>query len=69
MSHTEEAQDAADLKEFLAERDEKLAFLHKAIDALIDVADEGLGGPTTSDALNYLNLKCQEIKKKYGDNT
>jgi hypothetical protein len=56
--------DAADLRDFLKERDEKVSRLEAAIDALIDVG-EFAPDQVLRQALDYVNRKRSEIEKKY----
>lgn len=65
MSYFSDIQDEADRKEFLKELGDKLAIINSAIDSLVDLADAGLGGPKTSDALVYLNEKRSSVEREY----
>ncbi len=68
MSFSKELNDMRDHKDFLAEEEAKVAVLEKAIDALIEVAEAGLGNHVTSDAINELNRIRARVHREYEEN-
>lgn len=63
-----EKADMVDHREFLAEGRKKVEIINKAIDALIDIADAGMGNPITADAITNLNAMRWRVEREYQAN-
>lgn len=59
--------DQVDHKEFLRERDIKEALINDAIDALISLADAGMGNPKTASCIDELNAMRSRVLKQYNE--